>query len=74
MSTPKYIIELTPGELQDLMSAIVDAKAANMETLTNHVAAGQISGLEGFIDRDTSYQHIFNLVLYAKKEEGGEDG
>lgn len=66
-----YTIRVDDNELQELLCAIVDAKAANMDTLTKHIAAGQIAGLEYFIDRDTNYQHVFNLVLNAKKE-GGE--
>lgn len=66
-----YTIRLTDVELRDVLSAIVDAKAANQDMLTRYVAAGQMAGLEYLIDRDTSYQHIFNLVLYAHRE-GGE--
>mgnify|MGYP003287293284 CR=1 FL=1 len=66
-----YTIRVDDNELHELLCAIVDATAANMDTLTKHIAAGQTSGLECFIDQDAAYQHIFNLVLYAHKE-GGE--
>ena len=68
-----YTIRLTDVELRDILSAIVDAKAANQDMITRHVAAGQMAGLDYLIDRDTSYQHIFNLVLYAHRERGDND-
>lgn len=72
MSTPKYIIELTPGEHEKLMSALVDLKRDNMEEVTRTIANGDTGPyLDRLISRDQELQHLFTLTLYAKKD-GGE--
>lgn len=70
MSTLKYIIELTPGEHEKLMSALVDLKRDNMEDVTRCVANGETGPyLERLISWDTDLQHLFTLTLYAKMKE-----
>jgi hypothetical protein len=68
MSTTKYIIELTPGEHEKIMSALVDLKRDNMEEVTKTIANGDTGPyLDRLISWDQDLQHLFTIVLYANK-------